>query len=202
MTTGQHDDATEGREAVRVHFVQRLRDAGVERPKGMTEASYADMMKGLVEWLAYMRVDNLITLAELVLNATPAWKGKCPSELYIRQTANNLQGKPPAENRIFTSWLASVEGPTALAGGYLVELFRFLRARGVPPSAYDMRKIHEEADANQRTRILIEGRISRDTATPEDRQWMAAWAADKRMANDIVRTGAERRAARQEGMTA
>lgn len=202
MTDGHDDTATEGREAVRVHFVQRVQDAGLGRPKGLTEASYAEMLKGLVEWLAYMQVENLKTLAEIVVEAALIGRGKCPSEVFIKQTAKNLQDKPAIENRIFTSWLASVEGPKAQQGGYLVELFRFLRVRNAPPSGYDIRKIHEEADANQRTRYMISGRLERDVATPEDRAWMAAYAADKAAANDIVWAGAERRARKQQGQVA
>lgn len=197
MTDGHDDIATEGKEAVRLHFVQRLADAGVTRCKGMTEARYGDFMKGLIDWLSYMDADNLQTLAELVIeNAAGA---RCPSEVFIQQTARNLQKKPPTENRIFSSWLASKEGPPAQAGGYLVELFRFLRQRNMPPSDYDMKKIHELAADNQRTMHLIRGRIDRQTDTPEDRQWMAAWTRDQQTANDIVAAGAVRRAAKASG---
>jgi len=200
MTDGHDDSATEGKAAVRLHFVQRLQDAGLGRPKGMTEASYAEMLKGLVDYLSYMHAENLMTLAELVLdNAGGAKRDQCPSELVIRQFAKGLQERPVSENRIMTSWLASVEGPSAQLAGHLVELFRFLRANGRPPLPYDKRQIAEQAADNQRTLHLIKGRRDRGATTPDDDRFAAAYAADLRAANDIVQAGAERRAAKHEG---
>lgn len=192
MTDGHDEIATEGRDAVRVHFVQRVRDAGLLRPKGVTEANHAEGLKGLVEWLAYMDGENLKTLAELVIDQAAG--GRWPSEVVIRQLAKSLQPKPATENRIMTSWLASIEGPSAQMRGDLVELFRFLRQHGRPPMAMDKRDIATAAEENQRQRLMIEDRISRNVATRDDREWIDAWAADHRAANDIVRGGAERRA--------
>lgn len=194
MTDGHDDDATDGKEAVRVHFIQRLVDAGLARPKGMTEVAYAEMQKGLVGWLAYMGAENLKTLAEVVIDN--AIGGRCASEALIRTWAKGLQVKPPEEHRIITSWLASEEGPKAISRGDLVEMYRFLRAKPLPLGPMDRRDIALEAEANQRERHQIEGRISRGADRAEDHAWLAEYERDERRANDIVAAGASSRAAR------
>jgi len=201
MTDGHDDSATEGKAAVRQHFVQRLQDAGVERPKGMSAAGYDAMMGGLVEWLSYMRLENLKTLAEQMLDAAVDAKGKCPSEVVIRQAAKNLQKPPPFESRIYTSWLHSIEGPPALAGGYLVELFQFLRNRktNLAPAEFEMREVRAKAEWWRREREMIRGRTERGTDTPEDRRLMSEWLADEQIALEIVQAGIAHRAAKQKG---
>ncbi|MCJ8139369.1 hypothetical protein [Falsirhodobacter halotolerans] len=203
MTAGHHDDAPEGRQAVRVHFVERLRDAGIQKPKGMAAGAFDQMLDRQVEWLAYMHTENLRTLAEQVLdNASGPKRDQCPSELVIRQMARGLQERPVQANRIMTSWLASIEGPSAQMAGHLVELYRYLRQNGRPPGPFDKIKINEAARNNSGTLARFRERMEHGTATEEERRWVVAYAADQREANDIVRAGAERRFAKQEGMTA
>ncbi|MCJ8138419.1 hypothetical protein [Falsirhodobacter halotolerans] len=200
MTAEQDDHAIEGRQAVRAHFVGRLRDAGIQKPKGMTAGAFDQMLDRQVDWLAYMHRENLITLAEQVLdNAGGPKRDMCPTELVIRDLARRLQERPVQKNRIMTSWLASIEGPSAQMAGHLVELFRFLRVNGRPPGAFDKIKISEAARDNSRTLALIRERMAIGQASIEERQFAEAYAADQRVANDIVRTGAERRDAKLEG---
>jgi len=198
MTDGHDENATEGRAAVRLHFVQRLHDAGLTRSKGMTEAGYAEMMKQLVDFLSYMQVENLKTLAETVLdNAGGVKATQCPPEVLIRQWAKSLQDRPRSESRIFSSWLASIEGPPAQMAGHHVELMRHLRQNPRPPGPYDKIRIVEEARENRRMLKLIEERRSIGADTPDDQRFADAYAADLREANDIIQAGAERRAAKE-----
>ena len=203
MTVEQDDDAGSGKARVRECFVQRLTDAGLVRPKGMAEAAYPEMMTKLVDFLSYMGRENLMTLAELVIDHAEGQKRNvCPSEVVIRGLARGLQERPVTEARIVTSWLASIEGPQAELGGYLVELLRFLRAHGRPPMDYDKRKMREEAEANQRARNLISGRMERDSATREDRAFLLAYETDLRRAREIVAAGREKRTDGDKGQAA
>lgn len=203
MTVERDDDGGSGKARVRECFVQRLTDAGLVRPKGMPEAGFAEMMAKLAEFLSYMGRENLITLAELVLDhAEGPKRNVCPSEVVIRGLARGLQERPVTEARIVTSWLASIEGPQAELGGYLVELLRFLRAHGRPPMVMDKRKIREDAEANQRAMNLIRGRIERESASPEDRAFLLAYEDDLRRGREIVSAGRDKRAQGDKGQAA
>ncbi|MEH6774947.1 MAG: hypothetical protein V7668_13560 [Cereibacter changlensis] len=179
---------------VRALLVQRLAEAGLVRPKGQSEAAHAEALTRLVAFLGYMAPENLTVLAELVLDHAEGPKRNVwPSEAVIRSLARGLQERPLMEHPIVTSWLASIEGPKAELGGYLVELLRFLRRHPRPPMAMDRRKILEEAAENQRGRELMLGRIERGTATADDRAWLARFDEDERLARDIVAAGRMKR---------
>ncbi|MBZ4690933.1 MAG: hypothetical protein JG765_2184 [Cereibacter sp.] len=186
----------EGRALVREAFLQRLAGAGLVRPKGMGEAAHAEALSRLAGFLSYMGPDTLAVLAELVLDhAEGPRRNVWPSEAVIRGLARGLQERPLMEHPIVTSWLASIEGPKAELGGYLVELLRFLRRHPRPPMAMDRRKILEEAAENQRGRELMLGRVERGTATADDRAALAAYEEDLRQARDIVAAGRAKREA-------
>lgn len=186
---------TSGRDLVREVLVGRIEDAGLTRPRGLSVERFTEMKGRLAQHLAYMDRANLETLAEVVIDhAGGKSKTECPAEVVIRQLAHALQPQPFEEKRIVRSWLASVEGPQAEAGGYLVELFRFLRRAGRPPMAYDMQQLREEARQNNRTVVMIRERIERGTAQPADCDWLSAYLADQQAARRIVDRGAQGRA--------
>lgn len=178
--------------AVRKLLIGRLNDAGLGRAKGQGEAALARSIEAMVDRLSYMTPDNLQTLADVVLDLAAkrgAGFGIWPSEVVIYGLASGLQVRPFRMSRVVWSWLGSVEGPIAEGGGYLVELFRFLRRYQRPPLPGDMREIRERAQENNRQRGLIADRIKRDVIRPDDQAWMEAYLSDEREARGYVDQG-------------
>lgn len=182
-----------GKAAVRALLIERLELAGFVRPRKVTVDVWEAQKKLLAERLAYMSCENLMTLAEVMItsaNGRQDW----PSEVLVLQFARSIQPPPPAQSRIVTSWFGSVEGPKAVARGDLVELFRFVRRRQVPPSAYEMRHIAEEARDNARRRQLVAEKQRDGVAPQDDLAWLAAWQADHDTAMALVEAGNRKRA--------
>ena len=178
--------------AVRKLLIGRLNDAGLVRAKGQGEAALSRSIEAMVDRLSYMTPDNLRTLADVVIDiaAKPgAAQGVWPSEVVIYGLASGLQARPFRMSRVVWSWLGSVEGPIAEGGGYLVELFRFLRRFQRPPLPGDMREIRERAVENNRQRGLIADRVKRDVIRPDDQAWMEAYLSDEREARGYVDQG-------------
>lgn len=188
----ESDAQTGNRALVRELLTERLDAAGLTRGRGITASAHKVMQQRLVDHLAYMDRENLMTLAETLIDT--AARGIWPSEALVRSMAHALQAPPLAQRRIVSSWLASVEGPTAEAGGWLVELYRFLLATGRPPLAMDMRQIRERAMDNNRQMELVQDRKARGVATDEDGLWMQRYLDDQRAARAVVESGRERRA--------
>lgn len=194
MTGETPDDTAPGRTAVRVHFLARMDEAGMVRPRAMTAEAFGRMRDRLAEWLAYLPAEALDTLADTAISigggkAHTEW----PAEATIRHLAGAMMKPPPEHARIITSWLASVEGPRARDGGWLVELYRHLLQRPLPPSDYDRAKIVAAAEENRRERARL--RQAGDDLTDRERQWLDAYAADEARALALVDAGDERRRA-------
>lgn len=189
----------EGKAAVRQLFVQRVDEAGLVRMKGVTADAHARMIDRLVDKLSYLRTANLMVLAECVIDysahAAGVGRGAWPAEVLVIGWAHGLQAPAPQTAPIVASWLRSVEGPVAEAGGYLVELYRHLIRHPVPVMVFTLTRIKEEARDNQRRQALIRDRIERNVDVPEDRAWLAAYLADQRTAREFVETGKAGRAA-------
>ncbi|MBU2360410.1 MAG: hypothetical protein KKB02_16025 [Alphaproteobacteria bacterium] len=190
----------EARARVQALFWDRIDEAGMQRPRHggslMTLDDYQAMRRRLCDRLAYLDPDNLLTLAELMIcNASgPARPrlGVWP-EAAILSEAKALQVPPVADLPIITSWLASIEGPPAVAGGFEVELYRHLRRTGRPPLPYDMHRIREGGVEANRQIELVQGRIDRDVATAEDRAWLEAYQRDRQAVAQIVKAGQDKR---------
>lgn len=185
-------EKAEGRARVKEHLWDRLDQAGLQRPKGMTIEAYTGMQARLADRLAYMLPENLATLAEIVID-NPAPRGRCWSEVLLLGEAKALQTPPVTDLPIVTSWLASIEGPAALAGGFAVELFRHLRRTGRPPRPYDLTRIREEAANNARQIELVSNRQVRDVASAEDKAWLEAYRRDHERVRQIIAEGQARR---------
>lgn len=197
--TTEHDSMEEGRHAVRVHLVNRLRDAGLRPRKGVTEAMQAKIMDHLVDWLGYMAPANLQVLAESVLHHAaqpgPA-QGYWPSEILVRAWAEALQPKPFDEHPIIASWLRSREGPMADAGGYLVELLRWLRRHRRPLTPADLAQVKREAADMQGRLVRVRERIAKGVPWPDDHDTLSRYMADLAQARQFVEAGQARRALR------
>ncbi|MGP3699205.1 hypothetical protein [Rhodobacter sp. NSM] len=181
----------EDRARVKALVVDRLDQAGMARKRGVPAAAHEATMGRICERLAYMSDDNLMTLAETLIDSAP--DGVWPSEIVIQQFARSLQEPPPAERRIVSSWLASIEGPKAEAGGHLVELYRWLLKHPRPPLAMDLREIRDQAVENARRCELTRDRIDRETASPEDRVWLEQYLRDRDAARALVDAGRGRK---------
>lgn len=178
-----------GRPAVRVLLIERLEAAGLTRKRGVSVEAHEQGKKHLVEKLSYMAAENLETLAEIIIDNCP--DGVWPVEIVILNEAKNLEPPPIRDSRIFSSWLASVKGPEALAQGILVELYRFLLPpRRRPPGPMDWRALQDEAGQNRRRIMLIE---ERDAPSDQDQAWLKAYRRDELIARDIVECGNKKR---------
>lgn len=196
MTEGQAREGETGREtgraAVRRLLVDRLNAAGLQRPRGMAAAAFEQMQGHLCEGLAYMTPDNLMTLAEALMDMAEA--GRWPSEVVVRDFARRLQLPPPRAKKIFYTWLASVEGPKAIIRGDLTELYRLLLRLPCPPSPYEKRMVQREAQENRRRVQLVRERMENGWATAEEIGWLNEYLADQEAALAIVAEGERRRA--------
>lgn len=195
------DDVTlHGRAAVRRILFGRCDEAGLARGKGVTAEAHAAKLDRIAAALSYMTPANLEVLAELTLaNAQGGYRDCWPPEVAVINWGRSLQAPPFRDDRIVTSWLASVEGPPARAAGYLVPLYRFLRRRRLPPGPYDRRVILAEGDTESRRAVLYQERIERGIATSDERAWLADWLRDKAAAEAIVAQGEAARLARAMG---
>lgn len=188
----------EGRRAVREVLVARLEGAGMARRKGVTEAEHRDWLARLVDRLAYMTRANLSVLADhLLVMGEGKLRHEWPREVTILGWAEGLQPRPIEEAPIVQSWLRSVEGPVAVAGGFEVELLRFLRKARRPPLAYHLDKIRQEAADNARWFTMAQERIGTTVERQGDRAFCEAYRRDRDFARGLVAAGVDHRAAKE-----
>lgn len=185
------------RAKVREYLIQPLERAGLVRPPKMTAAEHEAMLDKLQDRLGYLPPELLSTLAEVLLRlAEGPLLNRWPAFATIWNNAMRLMPPPDDEAHIMTSWLASIEGPVARSGGYLVELHEFLRRHGRPPGNYEMGKIREAAADNGRRRQRIEEWIAKGHAKGEDRQWLDWYLRRLAHCEALVRAGEDKRAAK------
>lgn len=187
-----------GKAQVRRILIARLDEAGLRRGHGVTQDAHAARVDRIVDRLAYMTPENLQTLAELVLTqAQGSDRDTWPPEVAVVAWGRALQLPPLRDDRIVSSWLASVEGPIARAGGWHVQLYRFLRARRLPPQGHDKQVLQASAYDDARRLRVYQERIEKQTATPDERTWVAAFLSDARAADAIIDQGDAARAAKR-----
>ena len=144
------EELKQGRERVRLYLIRPLKDAGMERLNSWKAERETDMLNNLQNRLAYMTVANLEALREVVAhNATGKTKDRWPKELLIEKWAQRLQPRPFSMSRLVRSYIQSGAGRDAHEGGYLVELFFYLRRVGAPPNSFSMAEIRKEAEADR-----------------------------------------------------
>lgn len=192
MSVEDEESFEAGRAVVRDVLVNRLNAAGLRPRKGLTAAAHAKAMDHLVQWLAYMAHDNVATLAETILThaAKPGPEmGAWPAEVLIRNWAEAMQARPFRLHPIVASWLRSREGPTAMAGGYLVELLRWLKRHRRPCMTFDLVAIKEAAADEQRRMAAIRDRVGAGGGGRDDHEALAAWQRDWAEAMQYVDEG-------------
>lgn len=179
-----------GRALVRQVLISRVVEAGMKPARGQTQEALGIMFDRLAERLAHMSPQGLRALADLLLDEAVkpgAGQYRWPSELVVRSMAEVIEPSPLAEKRIVRSWLASIEGPKAEAGGYLVALYRFLRKHGRPVLPGDLRMtIYPEAERDRAQEARLRGYAERGTLRPDEASWLAAYDADLAAARAIM----------------
>lgn len=192
------DECETGRAQVRDLLIKPLVDAGLKRARGQSERMLSDALAQIVAQLDHMTGENLRTLADAVLRQATLpgnGQGQWPAAVMIIAWGHGLQLRPFRLHRIVTSWLASVEGPVAEAGGYLVQLLRFLRQHKRPPTPYDLNAIRDQAREDNRRLTILADWAARGTIGEADRQWYEAYLEDQRMARNFVDQGQDKRLA-------
>lgn len=190
-----------GRTRVRELFVAKLDADGLVRPRGATVAEHEAFVAKLVDRLSYLPGPDLTVLAECTLRRA---QGKQMNEWPAFATIWNLAQtvcrtpEPDEAKHIMTTWLRSRGGPVARDGGYLVELWRYLRTFGSPPTTVALDRIRAEADENRRTRVQAIARRDRGIASPSDLDWLDRYARAEDYCLRLVAGGEEARAKKGE----
>lgn len=190
-----------GRTRVRELFVAKLEVDGLVRPRGATVAEHEAFVAKLVDRLSYLPGPDLTVLAECTLRrATGKAFNEWPAFATIWNLAQTVcrTPEPDEAKHIMTTWLRSRGGPVARDGGYLVELWRYLRTFGCPPTQLALDKIRAEADENRRTRAQAIARRERGIASPSDLDWLDRYARAEEYCLRLVAGGEEARAAKGE----
>ena len=186
----------EARKRVDDLLLSRLRAAGYRKPKGLAQADFDTGQGALADRLAYLTPDNLETLAESIVDVAPL--PNFPPERWMLDLARSLQPPPPKASRLLSSWLASIEGPRAVMRGDLVQLYRHLRDKKVPPTDWERRQIAERALSDAHDVQLWRDRLARGVISEADRAALARHEADLADALAIVDAGNAARAAKGE----
>ncbi|WP_298491567.1 hypothetical protein [uncultured Maritimibacter sp.] len=164
----------EGKARVRAVLIDPLEAGGMQRRSGQKVEDHAAFLASLEARLAYMTEASLAALAEVVeRHAGGSRQDRWPGEVPICNWARRIQEPPASESRLVRSYLQSGAGRAAASGGYLVELFRWLKERGVPPGDnFAMASIKGDADDNARRRVRCEEAMKRGTADPREVAWL------------------------------
>lgn len=186
----------DGKERVRVNLIAPLVASGMMRKRGRTVDEHDNFLASLTARLSYMTEDRLTALAEVVERyAEGPKKNIWPAEVSIVNWARRLQEPPASESHLVRSFLQSAAGDAAVAGGYLVELFLYLKRYGAPPSSFAMTGIRSDAEDNARRREAIEYDRDEGRASPRDLSWLQGYMDTRRRCLDIIKAKQERSAA-------
>lgn len=176
----------DGKDRVRRNLIEPLVNRGMVRKRGQKVEDHQKMLASLEARLAYMATDRLAALAEVVERyAEGPKKNTWPAEVSITNWARRLQEPPASESRLVRSYLQSGAGDAALSGGYMVELFLFLKKFGAPPNDYAIREIRNQADDNQRKRSQVERDREDGRADARDLSWLQGYIDTLRRCQDI-----------------
>lgn len=182
-----------GKALVKATLIDPLIVRGMKRKAGQNVAAFEAMQESLQARLAYMSRGNLIVLAEMVERlAGGKLQDTWPSEITICNLARKLQEPVASESRMVRSYLQSGAGKAALAGGYLVELFNYLKRYGMPPTNdYAFAMLREKGQESARRRALVAERIERGFVEPADQVWLRDYAEQLARCEDIVNSNQE-----------
>lgn len=182
----------DGKARVRRCLIDPLMSKGMVRKRGHTIEDHEKLLASLEARLAYMVEEKLLALADVVETyARGPLKNTWPSEVSIMNWARLLQIPPASQSRLVRSYLQSEAGRAAKVGGYLVELFRYLKHWGAPPNTFSMEKIRAEAETNKGRRARIQREVDAGCASPSDLRWVQEYMDVRRLCLDIIKAKAE-----------
>jgi hypothetical protein len=176
-----------GKERVRENLIRPLTKGGMIRKRGTSKVAEDEMIANLEARLSYMTESNLKALAEVVERyAGGKHKNVWPAEVSIYNWARAIQFPPASESRLVRSYLQSAAGRAAEGGGYLVELFWYLKKFGAPPNTYSLSEIKREADDNRSARARIKREQEQGRASHRDLNWVEGYYHTERRCLDLI----------------
>ena len=185
------EDLRDGKARVRRVLIDPLVDRGMVRKRGVTVEDHDRFLDGLAARLAYMSEANLSALSEVVvIYAEGPKKNQWPVDVSICNWARRLQEPPASVSRLVRTYLQSGAGRAAKEGGYLVELFFYLKKHGAPPNAYSLSEIRRKGEDNASRRRLIRERKGRGTARQSDLDWLQFYLETRTRVLDIINASA------------
>jgi len=177
-----------GKARVRSLLIEPLERRGMDRKRNVRLEAHQAFLASLEGRLAYMTPEKLMALTEVIERyATGKLKTCWPTEVSIMNWARLLQIPPVSESRLVRTYLQSGAGRAARDGGYLVELFAYLKKWGAPPNGYSMSKIRTEADRNRGQLASIKRAIASGRATSKEIQWQQRYLQTEARCHDIVK---------------
>lgn len=183
----------EGKRRVDEHLIRPLEQMGMRRKRNLSEADHAAMLDRLRARLAYMDGSRLDALREVVQH----WGGGkrrdlWPTEVSILAQAFRLQRPPASDSRLILSYLGSRAGARARDGGYLVELYAYLKRMGRVPDGDKL--LRAQSIEARGARAAATRRIEAGRPYPGDPEMIAAYYDQLRHAEALVANGEEVRA--------
>lgn len=181
-----------GKERVRENLILPLIKGGMIRKRGTSKTAEDEMIANLEARLAYMTADNLKALAEVLERyAGGKHKNVWPAEVSIYNWARAIQFPPASESRLVRSYLQSAAGSAAEVGGYLVELFWYLKKFGAPPNTYSLSEIKREADDNRSALARIKREQEVGRASQRELNWVEHYYQTQRRCLDVINAKGE-----------
>ncbi|MGR3452893.1 hypothetical protein [Pseudooceanicola sp.] len=181
------EELRQGRRRVQDHLIAPLERQGMQRRPSASVTQHGDFLDALRNRLAYMTARNLDALAEIVANmAGGKHRDRWPVEVAIMNMARRLQIPPASESRMVRTWLQSAAGHRALAEGWHVEAFFWMKRNGMVPNDYIRAECAREAAENaaQRRRLIELWQAGR--CTPSEYAEVERWhEADQRVRSII-----------------
>lgn len=181
-----------GKARVREELIKPLERLGMSRKPAVKVEDHGAFLDELQARLAYMTRDNLRALREVVeVNAHGKDRDRWPPAVFICNQARRLQAPPASESRLVRTYLQSGAGRAALSGGYVVELFLYLKKHGRPPTEFCVKRMREEAEEGARARARLERLVAVQAATESERAELDAYGALLARCEDLVKAGSD-----------
>ena len=154
---------------------------GFRHPARLTEADGRALLDQIADELGYMTDANLSALARMLrVQGQGSARNWWPDRATFVAVAHLVQPLPLEQDQKLLSWFGSVEGQRMVQDGTLVETYRYLEARRVPPATPEARKLvldqaHENA---RRVRITREKQRAGIGVAPDDARFADVYEAD------------------------
>ena len=166
------DDAHQPTEANRDR-VRRLlfTPLGFRHPAKLTEADGRARLDQIADELGYLTDKGLEALARMLrVHGQGTARNWWPDRATFVGWAHVVQPLPLERDPKLLSWFASVEGQRMVQDGTLVETYRYLQERRVPPFTPEARSFVRAAasEANRSIRVIREKQAAGHQVSPDD----------------------------------